>query len=243
MTDEAATPVPSPSKASLWEDFIDIFYQPSAVFERRRDGKFGLALLFLVVACTVLYLALRNGLAPIMDAEMARATAAMSAKSPSITADQISSMSSTQEKFAAVGYVIFLPIGIFITGAILWAVSRLVDARENFSVAMMIATYSQVPRIVELIVNALQGLLLPPEQITSHYSVTLGIGRFLDPGTNPFVMTLLGGIDLFTIWTLVLMTIGLSVVTGIPRSRAAIAAGLAWLVGLIIPLIGALISA
>src|SRR5512141_2148401 len=108
MTD--ADMVPAPSKASLWEDFIDIFYQPSAVFDRRRDGKFGMALLVLVIACTVLYLALRNGLAPIQDAEFAKATAALSAKNPNLTADQISSMSGTMEKFAVVGYVVFLPI-------------------------------------------------------------------------------------------------------------------------------------
>lgn len=236
---EAAT-VPTPSKASLWEDFIDIFYQPAAVFDRRRDGKFGLALLVLVVVCAALFIGLRNGLAPITDAEMAKATAAMSAQNPSLTSDQIASATGTMEKFAVLGYVIFLPIGVLLTGAILWGVSRLVDARETFAAAMMIATYSQVPRIVELVVNALQGLLLAPEQITSHYSVTLGIGRFLNPSTNPFVMTLLGGIDLFTIWTIVLMAIGLSVVAGIPRSKAAIAAVLVWLVGLIIPLIGAL---
>jgi len=232
--------IPAPSKASLWEDFIDIFYQPAAVFDRRREGKFGLALVVLVVVCAVLYLALRNGLAPIMDAEMAKATAAMSAKNANLTSEQISSMTGTMEKFAVIGYVVFLPIGVLLTGAILWAVSRLVDAKETFAAAMMIATYSQIPRIVELVVNALQGLLLPPEQITSHYSVTLGVGRFLDPNTNPFVMTLLGGIDLFTIWTVVLMAIGLSVVAGIPRSKAAVAAVLVWLVGLIIPLIGAL---
>src|SRR5665647_3394405 len=127
MTDAAM--IPAPSKASLWEDFIDIFYQPAAVFDRRREGKFGLALVVLVVVCAVLYLALRNGLAPIMDAEMAKATAAMSAKNANLTSEQISSMTGTMEKFAVIGYVVFLPIGVLLTGAILWAVSRLVDAK------------------------------------------------------------------------------------------------------------------
>jgi len=84
-----ATASPSPAKAGIWEDFIDIFYQPSQVFERRRDGKFGMALLALVILSGVLFLALKNGLAPVMDAEMAKAAAAMAAKNPQITADQI----------------------------------------------------------------------------------------------------------------------------------------------------------
>ena len=73
MTDAAANP--TPSSPGLWEDFIDIFYQPSQVFERRREGKFGLALLVLVVISGILFFALRNGIAPIMDAEMAKAAA------------------------------------------------------------------------------------------------------------------------------------------------------------------------
>ena len=54
---EAVTPQ-VPASVGVWEDFIDIFHQPSQVFERRRNGQFGLALLLLVVICTVLYVAL-----------------------------------------------------------------------------------------------------------------------------------------------------------------------------------------
>jgi hypothetical protein len=43
-------------------------------------------------------------------------------------------------------------------------------------------------------------------------------------------LTLLGGLDLFTIWVTVLLAIGLSVVAKVPRSRAAIAAFAVWLV-------------
>ena len=103
-----ATASPSPAKAGIWEDFIDIFYQPSQVFERRRDGKFGMALLALVILSGVLFLALKNGLAPVMDAEMAKAAAAMAAKNPQITADQIAAQQAMMEKFAVIGYVLFM---------------------------------------------------------------------------------------------------------------------------------------
>lgn len=231
MTD--VTPTPAPAKAGLWEDFIDIFHQPSAVFERRRDGQFGLALLVLVVLSTVLYFALQNGLAPIIDAELSKQIAAMSAKNPQITAEQLTGTRSMMEKFAAFGTVIFVPLGVLITAALLWLAGRLVEAKIAFGAAMMIATYSQIPKIAELVINAVQGLLLEPEAITSRYSVSLGIARFLDPSTNPVVMTLVGGLDLFTIWTVVLMAIGLSVVGRIPLKSAAIAATAVWFVGLI----------
>lgn len=52
---------PTPSKASLWEDFVDIFYAPSSVFARA-DGKFGKPLLFLVVVGAVLYFLTKNAM-------------------------------------------------------------------------------------------------------------------------------------------------------------------------------------
>ena len=234
MTDPAEpVAAPAPSKAGLWEDFVDIFVQPAQVFERRRDGKFGLALLALVVITGVLFFALRNGIAPIMDAEMAKQAAAMAAKNPSITADQIAAQQGMMEKFAVIGYVLFMPIGIVIAAVLLWLAGKLVGASVAFAGAMMIATYSQFPRIVEMILNAVQGLMLSPESITGRYSVQIGLARFLDPSTNPFLLTLLGGLDLFTIWVTVLLAIGLSVVARVPRRQAAIAAALVWLVGLL----------
>lgn len=228
-----ATAGPSPAKAGLWEDFIDIFMQPSQVFERRRDGKFGLALLALVVLSAILFFALRNGLSAIIDAEMAKQAAAMAERNPNITPDQIASSQAMMEKFAVVGYVLFLPIGIVITAVLLWLAGKVVSASVAFAGAMMIATYAQFPRIAEMIVNALQGLLLSPESISSRYSVQLGPARFLDASANPFLLTVLGGLDLFTLWVTFLIALGLSVVARVPLSRGMIAAAAVWLVGLL----------
>lgn len=224
---------PTPAKAGIWEDFVDIFFQPSQVFERRREGQFGLALLILVVLSTALYFALRNGLAPIMDAEMSKQAAAMLEKNPEMTADQLATAQGFMEKVAMFGTVIFIPLGVLIGAALLWLAGRIFDAKVAFAAAMMIVTYSQLPKIVEMVLSALQGLFLEPEAITSRYSVTLGIARFLDPDTNPFVLTLVGGLDLFTIWVYVLMAIGLSVVARVPMQRAALAVAATWFVGLL----------
>jgi hypothetical protein len=238
-----ATASPSPAKAGIWEDFIDIFYQPSQVFERRRDGNFGMALLALVILSGVLFLALKNGLAPVMDAEMAKAAAAMAAKNPQITADQIAAQQAMMEKFAVIGYVLFMPIGIVIGGVLVWIVTKFVGAGMAFAASMMIVTYSQFPRIAEMILNAIQGLVLAPESITSRYSVQLGPARFMDPHANPILLTVLGGLDLFTIWVTVLTAIGIKIVARVEMSKAATAAVIVWFLGLLIPLYQALSQA
>jgi hypothetical protein len=117
---------------------------------------------------------------------------------------------------------------------LLWLAGKVIGASVAFAAAMMITTYSYVPRIVETVLNAIQGLLLSPESITSRYSVQIGPARFLDAAsTNPVLLALLGGLDVFTIWTTVLLAIGLAVVARVPRSKAAIAAGAVWLISLL----------
>jgi hypothetical protein len=239
MTEATAVP-PTPAGAGLWEDFIDIFHQPSQVFDRRRDGQFGLALLLLVVIMALLYFALNNGIAPIIEAEVAKQAAAIAEKNPAMSADQLTGARGAMEKFAMFGAVVFVPLGVLLGALVLWLVAKFLDAKVAFAAAMMIMTYSQLPRLVELILNALQGLFLDPASITSRYSVQIGPARFLDNDANPFLATLLGGLDLFTIWVCVLVAIGLAVVARVPLKRGAIASAIVWILGLLPALYGAL---
>jgi len=235
MTDSTAGP--APAKAALWEDFVDIFFQPADVFDRRREGKFGIAMLVLSLTGALLYFLFMNALGPINDAEIARAQAMSQSPTPEVGAEQM------MEKFAAVLYVFATPFGAFLTGLILWVVGKLFGATQSVATAVMIATYSQFPRLIELATNAVQGILMSPENITSRYSVSLGAGRFFDATTtNPILMNVIGQVDLFTIWVTVLLGIGLYVTAGVTKKSAAIAAGLIWLIGVVPGLFGALVQ-
>lgn len=239
MTDSTAGL--APPKAALWEDFVDIFYQPSDVFDRRRDGKFGYALLFLSVALGLLYLLFQNGLGPILDAELARSNAMMAASNPQVTAEQMATGQAMMEKFAAVGYVIGMPIAVVLMGIVLWLIAKLFDVKQSVSVAIMIVTYAQFPRLIDLCVSAVQGILMAPESITSRFSVSLGVARFLDVTTiNPVLLAFVGSLDLITLWVTALIGIGLYVTAGIKKEQAAIAASLVWLAGLVPALFTAL---
>jgi hypothetical protein len=235
---------PAPSKAGLWEDFVDIFYAPSSVFARRSDGKFGLALLFLVIVGTVLFFVTKNAMAPIMDAEFARQSAAAMRKNPNITAEQMASMRNFSDMLGPVIFAVILTISVFGTGLILWLVGKLFDAKEAFTAAVMIATYSEVPRIVQILTNAAQALIMSPEKLNAANSVGFNLARFMNPDTASPVMVALGArVDLFTIWVTVLLAIGLHVVGKIPKQQAYIAAAITWVIGALPALFGALRSA
>lgn len=235
---------PAPAKAGLWEDFVDIFYTPSSVFARRSDGKFGLALLFLVVVGAVLYFVTKNAMQPIFDAEFTRQTAAAMRKNPNITAEQMASSRNFFDMLGPVFFALILTISVFGTGVILWLVGKLFDAKESVTAAIMIATYAEVPRIVQILTNAAQALIMSQDKLNAANSVGFNLARFMNPDTASPVLIALGArVDLFTIWVTVLLAIGLHVVGKIPKQQAYIAAAITWVIGALPALFGALRSA
>ena len=232
---------PAPTKASLWEDFVDIFYAPSSVFARRANGEWGKPLVFLIAAATILVFLTKNSMQPIMDAEFARQSAAALRKNPSLTAEQLQSGRHFFETFGPIFFALILTISVLGTGLVIWLVGKLFDAKESMAAAMMIAVYSEVPRIVQIIVQAAQALFMSPESLNGANSVSLNLARFLDPDrASPVAIALASRVDVFTIWVTVLLGIGLYVVGKITKQQAAIAAAIAWVIGGLPALFGAL---
>jgi uncharacterized membrane protein len=234
---------PAGAKPGLWEDFVDIFYAPSSVFARRADGKFGLALFILIAIATVLFFITKNATQPIMDAEFARRSTDMLAKNPNLTAEQLASGRGVMETFGPVFFAFGLTVSVIGTGVILWLVGKLFDAKESVAAAMMIATYAEVPRIVQVLTNAAQGLFMSPEKLNSINSVGFNLARFINPDTaSAIAIALASRVDLFTIWVTVLLAIGLHVVGRVSKQQAAIAAAIVWVIGALPAVFGALRS-
>ena len=232
---------PAPEKAGLWEDFVDIFYAPSSVFARRADGKFGIALLFLVIIGTVLFFLTRNATQPMMDAEFARRSADMLRKNPNMTSDQLASGRNFIEMLGPLFFAVGLTLTVLGSGLVIWVVGKLFDAKESVAAAMMVATYAEVPRIIQTFTNAAQALFMAPESLTSMNSVGFSVARFIDPDHGSAVaIALASRVDLFTIWVTVLLAIGLHVVGKLTKQQAAIVAAITWVVGALPAVFGAI---
>ena len=237
--DTQATESKKPEKASLLDDFMDIFYAPSAVFARRANAGFWIPLLIIPVIVGITFIANRDLLEPIMDAEFARAMA--KANAPQMSADQLATARKFSNIAASGAAFIGTPIAIMLIGVVVWLVGKFFDAKQTMHAAIVVATFSYVPKVVEGVLARVQGLFIDPSTLNSRYSLSLGIGRFLDPDTtSPLLLGLVGRIDVFTIWVTVLIAIGLAVTGKISRGRAAIAAVVVWLVGALPTLAGAL---
>jgi hypothetical protein len=240
LDSEPVIPPAAAKPASWWEDFIDIFFTPSTVFARRALSGFGVPMLVVTVVLGVLFIVNSGALQPVMDGEFQRGAAAAMRKNPQITAEMMQSSKAMTEKFSKVAIFIIIPVTIFLLGLVLWVVGKLFDAKTTLTQAILIASFASVPRVLENVINGVQGLLLDPASMNGRYRISLGIGRFFDPDVaSPMLLAIIGRIDVFTIWVTVLLAIGLAVLGKIPRTQAAIAGVIIWIIGALPGILGA----
>jgi hypothetical protein len=239
MTSPAAVKQPS-----LFEDLLEIFYAPRAVFERRRETPaFGLALVILVVVSVLLMVLFAGITEPIFTAEFNRGMAASAKQNPQMTPEVIAKARAFSAKFAPVIIGFFTLVAPLLLGLTSWLVAKIVDSKAQLGQMMMVATYAYFPRLLESILNAVQCLVLPESSITGRYAVSFGVGRFLNPDTQMVLLSILGRVDLFTLWVTFIVAVGISVMGKVPMSRAAIAAAIVWIVGALPGVFGAIRAA
>lgn len=227
----AAAPAPAQAQASVWEDFLDIFYAPSQVFARRMSGKFGLALLVLVVASAALAYAAMQALEPAFSGEMERQMAQATAQNPNITPEQLEGMRGFGSVMMLAYAVIGVPIMVLLTGLVLWLVGKLFDSQQTVGQALMVATYANFPRVLGGLLMTLQGLVMDTSNMDRIYKATFSAARFAPDGTSEGVLALLTRVEVFTIWVTILLAIGLHVTGKVSKRNAYLAAAIVFVVG------------
>ena len=237
----AATPAPPEAKASVWEDFLDIFYAPSQVFARRSDGKFGLALLVLVILAGILLYAAMQALDAAYTGELERGLARAAQQNPGMTPEQAEAGRSFGRIMMMISGVVIVPISVMLTGIVLWLVGKLFDSVQTLGQALMVATYAAFPRwVLAALVMAIQGFVLDMSSADRIYDATLSAARFAPEGSSELMLVLLSRIDVFVIWGTILLGIGLHVTGKVPKARAMIAAFIVWALASIPAVLGAM---
>jgi hypothetical protein len=229
---DAVLPAAAPEKASVLEDFIEIFYAPSRVFERRRNSGFGLQLLIVTVLAAAFAFAMQGVMSQIMDAEFARSSAKVLESNPQMTQDMLNKTRGFSEAIGKVMGYIGTPIMILVLSLFVWLGARIASAKISYGQAALITTLAWVPRLVGMLIGAVQAVVMDTTNINGIFSLSTSPARFLDPDTaNPKLYGLLGNLDVFAIWSYVLMGIGIAVVGHVPRGRGLVVATVLFVLG------------
>jgi hypothetical protein len=237
MTDSAAvsTPAPTQKPASFWEDLIDIFFQPADVFRRREHASFWPPLAVVAVLMAVFAVANMNVLQPVIDAEMSRQMAQMMKSNPQFTPEMAERGRAMAEKGQMVfryGTLVTVPILMFFYAFFAWLIGKFFGSKQTFAAAMMVIAYSFVPRLLESVAYAVQGLLMDPSSLNALSRLQLSPARFYDPDSaSPMLLALLSRLDLFVIWFWILVGVGLYVTGKVSRGKAVAFSLTMWVLG------------
>jgi len=225
---DASTQGAPPEKANIVEDFIDIFYAPASVYARRGNAGYGLTLLIVSVLAALFAFASRDLFATAMEADMSRRMAEQMAKNPQLTAEMAQRAQGMQVTMATWISYVATPIGVVVVAALAWVAARMVAVKLTWNHAMLIVTLAWIPRLLQGLVVAAQGLLMDASSVDGMNRLTLSPSRFMSPEGNVAVLTLASRFDLFVLWTTVLLGIGIAVLGKAPRSKGFIAAAIVW---------------
>ena len=228
--DATSAPAAVAQPAPLWEDFIDIFYAPSTVYERRRNANPWPMILIVTVLITLIGVLTRNSLSPVFEAEMRGMMAKQMAKNPQMTQD-IADKSINIQMMVRRWTGLFFPLAMLIIALPIWLLGRIVGAKElTYTRSLVVIAWASIIGVVSQLVLGIQGLVMNVSGLTSPDQLSLSAARFVDKAaTSPFLYTSLKMLDVFGIWSLIVMAIGVRV-TGRATKNGAIAFAVTWFV-------------
>jgi hypothetical protein len=142
----------------------------------------------------------------------------------------------TQAVFAA--FPLFALIGTaVIAGVLLATINFGFGGKATFWEAFAVSWYAGLPGLLKVVMGIAALLAgMAPESFNSRNLSGTNIGYYLPPETSKPLLALATSLDAITIWTLVLSSIGISIVAGTKRSSGYIAVFGWWI---LIVLIGA----
>jgi hypothetical protein len=235
-------PPPKQEGPGLIEDLVDIFAAPAKVFARRAKAGGGLAFLFVTLVLGAVQYSGKNVMEPIIDAQIRKGIETAKQRNPGVTDEQLQAAVPMQRKVATVMTIAGIPIALLVVGLLVWVVGKIFGASVTYGSSLMIASFAWVPRIIGGVLVDVQGLLMDDvSKLVNMSQLSIGPARFLDPVTaNPFVLAALLRVDLFTLWSTVLIGVAYLAAGKVSKEKAIMAAATVWLVPTILALVGAI---
>ncbi len=123
------------------------------------------------------------------------------------------------------GAILGRPIGFLIWGAILLGILKgMLSAPVRFKQIFTVLWYASLPAIIQAILTGVVMFLKKPEEFNILNPLAFNPAAFMDPATtSKFLYSFASSIDLFTIWTLLLVAVGLKAAGGKKLSFAGAA--------------------
>jgi hypothetical protein len=244
MTDTSVQPTAEGTpKLSQMERVVDAFTAPSKTFTDIKNGHraWWLPFVIYVVLGYAFFFVVNTkiGMRQVVENQIhmsPKAEERMQQLQPDQREGQMKiSAAITQGVFLA-SPVFIIMMGLVISAVMLGTINFGFGGKASFGSVLAVWMYAMMPSVIK----SLLGIIViyaggAPESFNISNFAPTNLGAFLSPAdTNPALYALATSIDVITIWTLVLVGIGTSLVAGVKRSAGYIAAFGWWIVVVLI---------
>jgi uncharacterized membrane protein (UPF0136 family) len=214
-----------------------VFAEPSRVFaDIARNGRWWIIAIAMILLNVVVISAMVQRVGYDLMIEKALE---QSRQVQEMSADQRAQVYEQQRKFMPIAIRVFPPIAILAgmlvaAAALLFSYRFLLDAEVKYKEALNITAYAYLPpSIVATLMFVAILYLKPPDEFDMESASGLSIGSFLSRDAAAWLRSLANSLDLFTIWTILLIATGFTALCGarkMPLGRSVWGVLAPWLV-------------
>ena len=217
--------LPLPPPKNFFQRFIGVIISPGETFQdiARKPDVLVPMIVFILISYATTFFTM-----PKIDWEgvTAQQVEAMKAKNPNMSQGDIDRMTRITQGFGKVmGYIgpIFGIIWWLILAGVLFLAFKLFGGQQTFMQALSTVLYSWVPMVIYGIVLAIIIAARPGNWDPTHIAtiVKSNPAFLVDMKEHMVLYSLLSAIDIFTIWTLILLIIGFAICSKVSRAKAA----------------------
>jgi len=246
MSDMGIQPVaeaaPGGAGLSQWQRVANTFAAPSKTFEdiKRGNKSWWLPFLLFVLVGTGLWgtVTVKVGWDQVVENSLRlspKQAAQMERLTPEQRATQMKVAPIIQEVLWALAPAWVLVLNLIAAGILLGTINFAFGGKATFGGVLAVSWYAGLPGLIKLLLG-IAGLFagMAPESFLPQNPAGTNLGFFFGPPDTPMVLwSLYSALDIVTIWTLVLSSIGLAKVAGTKPSTGYIAVFGWWVISLL----------
>ena len=209
---------PQPKGLSEGSRLAGVFFEPAKTFEDVAARPNFWAPLILIMVVALVYIVLYGQ--HVGWERMIRHQTEMSSRAAQLSPEQRETQIQMGAKFAPiigyVGVLLGVPLATLIMAAVLLGIVKgMMSAQVRLKQVFAILCYASMPGVIMMLLAIAVMFMKSPDDFNMQNPLVFNPGAFLDQvTTSKFIYSLASAIDLFTLWKLVLIGIGLKVAGG-----------------------------
>ncbi len=204
-----------PNKGVLWM-LANIWFEPARVFEQvARTPRWWVPLILVILVAMIFTTVFTRHVG---WETFIRHEIESNPRLESMTPDQREKVIEMQLRIAPIMGFAGVPASIATMAVVIAAVLMLVfkyllDSACSFAQALGVVSWSMLPGVLHSLAAILVMLLLPADEFDLKNPVGTNLGYYLSPESSAWMKSLLSSIDFFSLWTILLLATGMSILT------------------------------